>query len=179
MADRDILAQSKLIDRGELHGQMLSLHRSAMRRRSRSVGNDAIAEANSYLLIENDKEGVVTDATSLETPISEERLLLRELTHRVKNEFASAIGIVSLAASRSSNDEVKVALAAVEQCLHNHAQVHRLLEMPSHQTLMEASEHIPGYADRLVAPSWIPGGSSSCLSSALSRWTRRAAGVWA
>jgi two-component sensor histidine kinase len=84
----------------------------------------------------------VRDATSWETPISEERLLLRELTHRVKNEFAAAIGIVSLAASRSSNNEVKVALAAVEQRLHNHARVHRCLEMPSHHTHMDASGHL-------------------------------------
>jgi two-component sensor histidine kinase len=60
----------------------------------------------------------------------------------VKNEFAAAIGIVSLAASRSSNDEVKVALAAVEQRLHNHAQVHRCLEMPSHHTHLDASEYL-------------------------------------
>jgi two-component sensor histidine kinase len=84
----------------------------------------------------------VREATWWETPISEERLLLRELTHRVKNEFAAAIAIVSLAASRSSNDEVKVTLAAVEQRLHNHAQVHRYLEMPSHHTQMDASEHL-------------------------------------
>jgi two-component sensor histidine kinase len=84
----------------------------------------------------------VRKATSREPPISEERLLLRELTHRVKNEFAAAIGIVSLAASRSSNDEVKVALAAVEQRLHNHAEVHRCLEMPSHHAHLDASEHL-------------------------------------
>jgi two-component sensor histidine kinase len=84
----------------------------------------------------------VRQATSLEPPISEERLLLRELTHRVKNEFAAAIGLIGLAASRSSNDEVKTALAAVEQRLHNHAQVHRCLEMPSHQTYLDASQHL-------------------------------------
>jgi two-component sensor histidine kinase len=84
----------------------------------------------------------VREAISWEPPISEERLLLGELTQRVKNEFAAAIGTVSLAASRSSNDEVKVALAAVEQRLHNYAQVHRCLEMPSHHTHMDASEHL-------------------------------------
>jgi two-component sensor histidine kinase len=81
-------------------------------------------------------------ATLSEPPISEERLLLRELTHRVKNEFAAAIGIVSLAASRSSNDEVRIALAAVEERLHNHAQVHRCLEMPSHHTQLDVPVHI-------------------------------------
>jgi two-component sensor histidine kinase len=88
------------------------------------------------------QERVVRDAALWDAPISEEELLLRELTHRVKNEFAAAIGIVSLAASRSSNDEVKVALAAVEQRLHSHSQVHRCLEMPSHHTHMDAAEHL-------------------------------------
>jgi two-component sensor histidine kinase len=84
----------------------------------------------------------VRNAALWDAPISEEELLLRELTHRVKNEFAAAIGIVSLAASRSSNDEVKVALAAVEQRLHSHVQVHRCLEMPSYHRHMDASEHL-------------------------------------
>ena len=38
----------------------------------------------------------------------QERLLMQEITHRVNNEFASAIGMVSLAAARSDNAEVKV-----------------------------------------------------------------------
>jgi AraC-like DNA-binding protein len=53
-----------------------------------------------------------------ERPIPEERVLLRELTHRVNNDFAAAIGILSLAAARSPSKEVKVALAAVEERLH-------------------------------------------------------------
>jgi hypothetical protein len=43
-------------------------------------------------------------------PIPEERLLLDELNHRINNEFTSLIGIVSLAAAASANDEVKRAL---------------------------------------------------------------------
>jgi two-component sensor histidine kinase len=34
-----------------------------------------------------------------------ERVLLQELNHRINNEFASAIGAVSLAAAHSANDE--------------------------------------------------------------------------
>src|SRR5262245_65807932 len=46
-------------------------------------------------------------------PILEERVLLRELNHRISNEFCSAISLVSLAAARSRNNEVKVALTGV------------------------------------------------------------------
>jgi AraC-like DNA-binding protein len=53
-----------------------------------------------------------------EPPIPEERLLLRELTRRVNSDFTAAIGILSLAAARSPSEEVKVALAAVEERLH-------------------------------------------------------------
>ena len=53
-----------------------------------------------------------------ERPIPEERLLLGELAHRVNNDFAAVIGILSVAAARSPSEEVKVALAAVEERLH-------------------------------------------------------------
>ena len=45
----------------------------------------------------------------------DEHALLHELNHRINNEFASAIGAVSLAAARSSSDLVKVALTGVAE----------------------------------------------------------------
>jgi two-component sensor histidine kinase len=51
-------------------------------------------------------------------PCTEGRLLVYELTHRINNEFASAISVVSLAAARSGNREIKVALTAVTERLH-------------------------------------------------------------
>jgi two-component sensor histidine kinase len=36
----------------------------------------------------------------------EARLLLREFSHRINNEFASAIGVIAIAA-RSANDEAR------------------------------------------------------------------------
>jgi hypothetical protein len=44
----------------------------------------------------------------------------------MNNEFAAAIAVVSLAAARSPNGEVKRALAAVEARLHSYVQVNRL-----------------------------------------------------
>jgi two-component sensor histidine kinase len=74
-------------------------------------------------------------------PFPEERLLLSELTHRINNEFASAISVVSLAAARSNNDEVRNALAAVTACLQQHALVHRALQMPEYRTRVDAAAY--------------------------------------
>jgi two-component sensor histidine kinase len=73
---------------------------------------------------------------------SEERLLLREFAHRISNEFASAISVISLAAARSANDEVKIALAAAQDRLQNYAQVHQALRIPEHGSLIDASSYL-------------------------------------
>jgi hypothetical protein len=46
-------------------------------------------------------------------PALEERTLLLELNHRINNEFASVINLVSVAAVRADNSEVKAALSDV------------------------------------------------------------------
>ena len=71
----------------------------------------------------------------------EARLLLRELSHRINNEFASAIGMIAIAA-RSANDEAKVALAAVADQLQNYALVYRALEMPEYANCIDAAAYI-------------------------------------
>jgi two-component sensor histidine kinase len=73
---------------------------------------------------------------------SSEYLLVRELTHRINNEFASMIGLVSLVAARSADGEVRNALNDVVGLLHNHASVHRALEMPAFSTVIDASDYI-------------------------------------
>jgi two-component sensor histidine kinase len=83
-------------------------------------------------------EGLDTDRS----PISDEHLLVREFTHRNNNEFASVIGFISLVAERSANDEVKDTLAGVMSRLHSYAPVHRALEMPTHSSVIDASDYI-------------------------------------
>jgi two-component sensor histidine kinase len=73
---------------------------------------------------------------------SEDRLLLDELTHRVSNELASAIGIVTAAAARSSATEVKVALGRVRERLESWAQVQLALRMPDYDTLIDAAIYL-------------------------------------
>jgi two-component sensor histidine kinase len=72
----------------------------------------------------------------------EENLLLRELTHRVNNEFASVIGFVSLISSRSKSHEVKSALAAVTDRLRRYAKAFHALNRPEQEILIDASSFL-------------------------------------
>jgi two-component sensor histidine kinase len=71
-----------------------------------------------------------------------EQLLLREITHRVNNEFASAIQVVSFAAARSADRNVKAALTDVMEQLHNYARVHHALQMPPNNDCIDASAYL-------------------------------------
>jgi two-component sensor histidine kinase len=69
-------------------------------------------------------------------------VLLREFTHRVKNEFASAIQVVSFAAEKSHDRNVKAALEGVMEKLHDYADVHSALQMPSGNDCIDASAYL-------------------------------------
>jgi two-component sensor histidine kinase len=86
----------------------------------------------------------VSKANSSERRNSEERLLEEELAHRMNNEFAAAIAVVSLAAARSPSSEVKSALGVVEARLHSYVQVNRCLQRPSQDTVIDASAYLRG-----------------------------------
>jgi len=73
---------------------------------------------------------------------SADRVLLHELNHRTNNEFAAVIGGVSLAAARSGNKDVKAALTAVTELLQHYAYVHRALQIPEHETLVDAATYL-------------------------------------
>ena len=74
--------------------------------------------------------------------MSNERLLLREITHRINNEFASAIQVVSFTAARSSDRNVKAALAGVMEQLQNYARVHHALQMPVNDGCIDAAAYL-------------------------------------
>ena len=78
-------------------------------------------------------------------PVLDEQTLLRELNHRVNNEFTSAINLVSVAAVRAEGSEAKAALTNVVELLHGYADVHRALMTPDRETLIDAA----GYARKL------------------------------
>jgi two-component sensor histidine kinase len=82
------------------------------------------------------------EITSADRSSFEASLLLREFSHRINNEFASAIGVISIAKARSANDEAKAALAAVEDRLQNYARVHHALQMPEQTSCIDAAEYL-------------------------------------
>jgi two-component sensor histidine kinase len=73
---------------------------------------------------------------------ADEPLLLDELNHRIINEFTNAIGMISRAAARSGNDEVKDGLDGAAQLLHNYAEVHRALQPPGQEALINAEAYL-------------------------------------
>jgi two-component sensor histidine kinase len=70
------------------------------------------------------------------------QLIMREMTHRISNEFTSAISLVAVTASRCGNAEVKDALAGVREHLEQYARVHHALRMPEPGILIDASGHL-------------------------------------
>jgi two-component sensor histidine kinase len=84
----------------------------------------------------------LTEISSPERSPSEERLLLHELSHRINNEFASAISLIALAAARSANTEVKIALDTLQDRLQSYAQVHHVLQMPEHGISIEGNAYL-------------------------------------
>jgi two-component sensor histidine kinase len=75
-------------------------------------------------------------------PASNDYLLVRELTHRINNEFALMIALISGVAARSDSAEVKDALSGVVTLLHDYAISHRSLEIPTYSTVVDASGYI-------------------------------------
>src|SRR3981189_3659319 len=73
---------------------------------------------------------------------STSEVLLREITHRVNNELAWAIQVVSFAAAKSPDGNVKAALAGVMEQLHNFARVHHALQMPAGNDRIDASAYL-------------------------------------
>jgi two-component sensor histidine kinase len=75
-------------------------------------------------------------------PEDEEHLLLKEMMHRVNNEFASVVSIISTRAARSTNQEVKVALNEAINQLVSFASVHKALQVPASNMIVDASAYL-------------------------------------
>jgi two-component sensor histidine kinase len=73
---------------------------------------------------------------------SGDHVLLRELAHRVNNEFTSVINTMSRVAARSANPAVKAALSEATEMLHSYVDVHRALKLPSPDTPVDAAEYL-------------------------------------
>jgi two-component sensor histidine kinase len=73
---------------------------------------------------------------------SDEFLLLQEMTHRINNELTSTIGVIACDAERSSNRDVKTALARVTEHLYDHARTYRALQMPTTNRWVDAAAYL-------------------------------------
>jgi two-component sensor histidine kinase len=73
-----------------------------------------------------------------------EFIWLRELTHRINNELASTIGVITLDANRSENSGVKLALARVIEHLYDHACLYRTLQIPQENNWIDATSYLRG-----------------------------------
>jgi two-component sensor histidine kinase len=82
------------------------------------------------------------EGSSTEQYSSDAGLLLREFSHRINNEFTSAIGMISVVAGHVANSEAKAALAAVQDRLHSYARVHHALQMPEHNGRIDAAAYL-------------------------------------
>ena len=76
-------------------------------------------------------------------PALEDRTLLDELNHRIKNELASVINLVTFKAVWTDNVDAKEELSNVVDLLHQHVQVHSILTMPDRDaSLVDAGEQL-------------------------------------
>ena len=74
--------------------------------------------------------------------VKAERLLLRELAHRIDDELASAIDLVAQAADRCDGIEARATLASVQCRLEGHAQLHHALQMPQFTTTVDLAAYL-------------------------------------
>ena len=75
-------------------------------------------------------------------PVLEGRTLLDELNHRIKNELASLINLVSFKAIWTDNVDAKEELSNVVDMLHQQFEVHSILTMPDRGALVDAGEQL-------------------------------------
>jgi len=74
--------------------------------------------------------------------VSEMGTLLRELNHRINNQLAAAINLISIEAVRAEGTEAKASLSSAVELLHGCAEVHRALRMPEPETLIDAGVYV-------------------------------------
>jgi two-component sensor histidine kinase len=75
-------------------------------------------------------------------PDLNERIIVRELTHRINNQLTSAINVVTAAAVRADHPEAKVALVNVVELLQEQANVRRVLAIPEDDALVDAAQYL-------------------------------------
>jgi len=75
----------------------------------------------------------VTNTTVAHPPDLNERILVRELTHRINNQLTSAINVVTAAAVRTDHLEAKAALGNVVELLQDPCGYRKWPEIRQHE----------------------------------------------
>jgi two-component sensor histidine kinase len=69
-------------------------------------------------------------------------VLVRELTHRISNEFTCIANMLSLAAARSTSHDAKAALDVAAEQLGDYVRVYRALQMPERHARHDAAAYL-------------------------------------
>jgi two-component sensor histidine kinase len=90
------------------------------------------------------RNGIEFAELSKDTPVSEveDHVLLKEMSHRIKNEYACVINTICLRAHKSQSREVRIALSDVATLLMQLSDVHRALTFPSGRQPIEVCAYL-------------------------------------
>jgi two-component sensor histidine kinase len=78
-------------------------------------------------------------------------LLVGELLHRIRNDYARIISFVSIVSSRSRDPDAQMALREIRDHLHNAAEIHRLLSPPLSEGKGEFTEVLMSLCSAITA----------------------------
>jgi two-component sensor histidine kinase len=78
--------------------------------------------------------------------------LLREVSHRINNEFASLIGLMQRGARELTDARARALLESMVECLYSHAEVHHALAMPERDEMINAAGYL-GFLCRAISHS--------------------------
>jgi two-component sensor histidine kinase len=98
-------------------------------------------------LASNTTPGAIEELHALQTQecsgnSSDELFFVQEMLHRINNQLASTIGLVSRIAAHSASRDAKMALAGVMEHLLENAGLYRALRMPTDNQLIDAAEYL-------------------------------------
>lgn len=115
-----------------------------------------LVQLNKQLLEEIDQRTVVETALrqneqSLRAAVVEKEVLLRELHHRVKNNFAAITSLFRLQARRMRDDTLQEVLKEAESRVRSMALVHEILYRSESLAELDAGRYLSALVDELTA----------------------------
>ena len=100
-----------------------------------------------------------------------------ELTHRIDNQLASGVDVLTATAVRAEHPETKVALGNVAELLQEQANVHRVLTISEGGALVDAAKYVRKPCRATTRSVWSQSASISHIKPIPCRSNRSAAGA--